>query len=317
LVVQAEEGWQFVKWTGDVGTIADVQAAATTIRMNDHYSIITNFQEMSPVQYNLTISRTEGGSVIEPGEGLFTYDQGSVVDLIAESDKDWRFTEWTGDVGIMADAHAAATTIWINDHYSITANFEEASTPTVYPTITTQAATGISPTTATLNMQYSVGNYTSIQVRFAHKKSTHLDWFYTDWVTKTADGTHATLLTELDSNTEYEFTAQLKYNDILEGSTLQFITNALSKPLSGGGCFIATAAYGTPTAEQIDVLRDFRDIVLLKSAAGSQLVTLYYHLSPPVADFISGNISLRTLIRELVVDPIVWVVADTKGIWQN
>ena len=54
-------------------------------------------------------------------------------------------------------------------------------------------------------------------------------------------------------------------------------------------CFIATAAYGTPTAEQIDVLREFRDVVLLESTIGSQFVALYYRLSPPVADFIAGN----------------------------
>jgi len=57
--------------------------------------------------------------------------------------------------------------------------------------------------------------------------------------------------------------------------------------------------------------------VLLESIAGSQFVALYYQLSPPVADFISGNSFLRTLVRELLVDPIVWVVEATGNIWQN
>jgi hypothetical protein len=57
--------------------------------------------------------------------------------------------------------------------------------------------------------------------------------------------------------------------------------------------------------------------VLLKSTVGSRLVDLYYRLSPPVANFIAGNELLRTLVRELVVDPIVWVVQSTGGIWQN
>jgi hypothetical protein len=82
-------------------------------------------------------------------------------------------------------------------------------------------------------------------------------------------------------------------------------------------CFIATAAYGTPTAKQIDVLREFRDVVLLKSTVGSQFVALYYQLSPPIADVIAGNELLRTLVRELLIDPIVWVVQSTGGIWQN
>ena len=74
------------------------------------------------------------------------------------------------------------------------------------------------------------------------------------------------------------------------------------------GCFIATAAYGCPTAEQIDILRGFRDGVLLGSAAGSQFADLYYRLSPPIADFISGHSFLKTVVRELLVDPVVWVI---------
>jgi hypothetical protein len=82
-------------------------------------------------------------------------------------------------------------------------------------------------------------------------------------------------------------------------------------------CFIATAAYGTPTAEQIDVLREFRDVVLLESTVGSQFVALYYRLSPPIADFIARSDLLRTLVRELLVDPIVWIVEATGDIWRN
>lgn len=85
----------------------------------------------------------------------------------------------------------------------------------------------------------------------------------------------------------------------------------------GGWCFIATAAYGTPTAEQIDVLREFRDVVLLKNTVGSQFVALYYQLSPLVAEFIAENELLRVLVREFLVDPIVWVIEATDGIWRN
>jgi hypothetical protein len=101
--------------------------------------------------------------------------------------------------------------------------------------------------------------------------------------------------------------------------TANFIEESSTPPPwgSGGGCFIATAAYGTPTAEQIDVLREFRDVVLLKSTVGSQFVALYYRFSPPVADVIAGNELLRTLVRELLIDPIVRVVEATGDMWRN
>ena len=83
------------------------------------------------------------------------------------------------------------------------------------------------------------------------------------------------------------------------------------------GCFIATAAYGTETAEELDVLRAFRDQVLLKNPIGSRFVDLYYEVSPPAADFISEHNTLRTVVRELVIDPIVSIARVTRGIWGN
>jgi hypothetical protein len=137
-------------------------------------------------------------------------------------------------------------------------------------------------------------------------------------VSKSADGTYGAPLTGLSSNTKYDFKAQLKYDTtVIEGTTLQFTTATPPTPPGGGGCFIATAAYGTPAAKQIEVLREFRDSVLLRGTVGSQFVALYYRLSPPIADFIAGNELLRTLVREFVIDPIVWVVEATGDTWRN
>ena len=79
-------------------------------------------------------------------------------------------------------------------------------------------------------------------------------------------------------------------------------------------CFIATAAYGTPAAEEIDVLRQFRDEVLLHNPAGRAFVATYYKLSPPLAAFIARHRPLRTLVRECFVGPIV---AATRRIRRN
>jgi len=196
-------------------------------------------------------------------------------------------------------------------------------TTTLIPTVTTQAATDITSYSAIVNMTYTVGNFSSVEVRFACKRPTDQTWFYTTWVTKTENGIYTDELTGLASQTEYEFKAQLNYNSTsIEGAIRRFTTArgagiGIGDLTSYFGCFIATAAYGTPTAEQIDVLREFRDVVLLKSTAGSQFVALYYRLSPPIADFIARSDLLRTLVRELLIDPIVWIVEATGDIWRN
>ena len=83
----------------------------------------------------------------------------------------------------------------------------------------------------------------------------------------------------------------------------------------GAICFIATAAYGTSSAPEIEVLRDFRDEVLMQSESGRDLVGFYYAASPPVAEFIARHEMLRTVVREAVVDPIVAAVAATDCLW--
>ncbi|MGB5925281.1 MAG: ABC transporter substrate-binding protein [Dehalococcoidia bacterium] len=78
-------------------------------------------------EYKLTISSTDGGSVTTPGEGTgsFTYDEGEVVDLMAEAEKGYYFVNWTGDVDTIDDLDAASTTVTMNANYEITAKFEE------------------------------------------------------------------------------------------------------------------------------------------------------------------------------------------------
>jgi hypothetical protein len=62
-------------------------------------------------------------------------------------------------------------------------------------------------------------------------------------------------------------------------------------------CFIATAAYGSPSAPEVQVLRGFRDRVLLKSAPGRAFVAWYYRVSPGVAQFIGERAALRAAVR--------------------
>lgn len=75
------------------------------------------------VQYTLSVTSTTGGNVTAPGVGTHTYDEGKVVDLVAEAEEGYQFVNWTGDVDDIANADAASTTITMNDNYSITSTF--------------------------------------------------------------------------------------------------------------------------------------------------------------------------------------------------
>jgi polyhydroxybutyrate depolymerase len=220
-------------WPGGPQYASELAIGKVTTHIDGSAQI---WRYLPPLKYYLTIRRSLGGSVTTPGHTTFAnvnsdgttmfFYPGSgstVVNLVAvPASSSWEFVNWTGDVSTIADVDAANTTITITpdvDHkdYEIKANFQVKSTT----------------------------------------------------------------------------------------------------PPPSGGCFIATAAYGTSTAEQLDVLREFRDVVLLKSTVGSRLVDLYYKVSPPIADFISEHSFVRTIVRELVVDPIVWLVEATGDIWRN
>jgi Divergent InlB B-repeat domain len=124
LVAAPSAGYRFDEWTGDASTVADINDPTTTITMNGDYAVTAEFVKT----YDLTTSSTAGGSVSDPGEGTYTYDGGTVVDLVATTNAGYRFNEWTGDVGDVADVHAATTTITMNGDYSVTADFCELST---------------------------------------------------------------------------------------------------------------------------------------------------------------------------------------------
>jgi len=126
LVAMAEEGYDFINWTGDVSAIADVYDAESTITMNGDYSITAEFV---PV-YDLTISSSAGGSVTTPGEGTFTHAAGTVVNLVARAEEGYDFADWTGDVGTIAYVNYHSTTITMDSDKSITANFEPEPPPT-------------------------------------------------------------------------------------------------------------------------------------------------------------------------------------------
>ncbi|HJH25705.1 MAG TPA: hypothetical protein C5S37_02790 [Methanophagales archaeon] len=86
-------------------------------------------------------------------------------------------------------------------------------------------------------------------------------------------------------------------------------TNVTEAPPSP--CFIATAAYGTPVHEDINILRKFRNEVLSTNTPGNALVETYYSTSPPIANALAANSGLRASVRILLLTPLVYFAGIT------
>ena len=107
-----------------------------------------------------------------------------------------------------------------------------------------------------------------------------------DWQALARGRRGVTVQVDLDGDGTVDYT--FKAGSVLTG-------DKFGPPSSG--CFIATAAYGTPMAEEIQILREFRDEYLLTNPLGQAFVDFYYRISPPIADFITEHPSLKPIVR--------------------
>lgn len=108
-------GHRFVSWSGDVANPAN---DTTSIVMNGNKSITANFEADT---YTLTLAVSPANSgTIAPVAGTYTYPAGQVVQIAATPATGYQFVSWTGDV---AQPNSATTTVIINQHKSVTANF--------------------------------------------------------------------------------------------------------------------------------------------------------------------------------------------------
>jgi len=134
---------------------------------------------------------------------------------------------------------------------------------------------------------------------FKIERKTGIGGTYTQIDTVEADVTSYSN-TGLSAGTIYYFRV-MAYNSTGNSSysnaVIIFTGSTSSIVHSNRRCFIATAVYGAEDHPHVRILRGFRDTYLLGNPAGTAFVDLYYRYSPPLADLIEHNQSLRSLVR--------------------
>jgi len=349
LVAVSDEHYHFVEWTGDVGTVGNFSAAETTITVDGNYRITAGF-ELDPGWYGLTLSSTPGGSVINPGEGVYVCEANTTVDLLAANETHYQFGNWTGDAGTIGNVLDASTNITMDNSYSVTANFkldpgwcsltvsssEGGSVTTPGEGIFVRAENATVPLVAEPDGGYEFVRWTgdvstiddihsastTISMNGSYSVTALFNWWYPEpmaqlMISSTSNGSvdspgegtwlyplgeEVTLVAVPDGG--YQF---VRWSgdvdtvvDVYAASTTITIDGpyTIRADFSGAGwCFIATAAYGTSMAEEIEILREFRDEYLLTSPVGKALVEFYYRVSPPIAEFITEHPSLKPIVR--------------------
>ncbi|MCV0412771.1 MAG: peptidylprolyl isomerase [Nitrosarchaeum sp.] len=96
--------------------------------------------------------------------------------------------------------------------------------------------------------------------------------------------------------------------DYLRGLNQTTIDETSEEIDNGGGCLIATAAYGSELAPQIQQLREIRDNKLLKTESGKLFMNsfndVYYSFSPVIADYERENPIFKELVK-ITITPMI------------
>lgn len=109
----------------------------------------------------------------------------------------------------------------------------------------------------------------------------------------------SSLKTTLEEINRYP-TIRDKFSNFI--SEIRKIINSTSSYNSGKneGCYIATAVYGNYDAEEVLILRKFRDEFLQKYLLGRSFIKLYYAVSPTLAKKLKSEFTITKLIKKLL-----------------
>jgi len=334
-----DTGYRFEEWSGDVPS-GHGQDNPLTIAMDADKSVTANFVP----QYGLIISAGTGGTT-DPAPGTYTYDSGTQVSIAAVPNAGYRFSGWTGDasgtenpLSVTMDSDKSITANFIKQYsLSITVGIGGTTDPVPSSYLYDAGSQVILKAIPDTNYRFdkwsgdASGTTNPITITMDSDKSVIANFIRqykltiasgSGGTTDPAPGTYthdsgAQVIVKATPNSGYEFSG---WSGSVSGTTNPItITmdadksvtasfSAIPKPeeKKKGGCFIATAAYGSALDPHVQILRDFRDKYLITNKPGQLFVKFYYKYSPPIANFIARHKVLKPFVRILLL-PLITV----------
>ena len=122
------------------------------------------------------------------------------------------------------------------------------------------------------------------------------------------------IISELFGESISEETEELSIADVSsqpacgQGTVLKNGVCVVEESKSGGGCLIATAAFGSEMAPQVQFLREIRDNTVLQTESGVSFMAgfnqFYYSFSPAIADYERENPIFKEVVK-LTLTPLL------------
>jgi len=279
-------------------------------------------------QYTLTVDTVGQGSVtLNPPGG--TYDADTVVTITATGVVDWVFCGWSGALTGVENPKA----ITMNSNKNVTATFirVQASSgsfttpPSAYDPdnipYTPDKPADFPYGMIEMELSVAVEGVAVVTFTLPHAAPASYDWYKyiatLGWIPFDREEISGGTLDGAEFNAaRTQITVYINdngpYDDDPALGSVKDPSGIGAPPTGGGGgggvggCFIATAAFGSPLERHVEILRQFRDKYLVSTSVGRAFVAAYYRYSPPVGDFIARHDFLKVMVRWSLL-PVVGV----------